>query len=156
MPIAPRTQLLRSARMNPDLSQIESALFFYKSLSFINAGLTFVVGVATLYAIFRRQPPIDDVIRKMEKRWLEQDTEREKALTVRLAGYQLREEARQCEQRHAQWVGEVDRRAVHFAKDVETRSDKKFDELRADVRAVNATLQTVAKDVAQLAGKVEQ
>ena len=142
--------------MSPDISQIESALFFYKSLSFINAALTAVVGVATIYSIFRRQPPIDDVIRKMEKRWLEQDAEREKALTVRLAEYQLRMDARECEKRHAQWVGEVDRRAVHFMKDSEARTENKFQELRTDIRAFNQTLGSVAKDVATLAGQVNK
>lgn len=142
--------------MNTDPQQIESALFLYKAFTLGNAALTVIIGLATLYSIFRRQPPIDEVIKKLELRWAEQDTEQEKDLTIRLGSYQLKNDAEACERRHNAWTQDVEKRAIHMVKEAEDRSDAKFATLHTDMQGVTRTLGEVAKDVARIAGKVDQ
>lgn len=137
--------------MNPDPSQLADALLFWKLLGITLIIITALNGLLQIIGFFKKQPPLEDVLKRLELRWLEQDAEREKMLTLKLSLYQLKTEADACTKRHNQWTGEVDRRSVHLIKESEARTQKRFDEVREDLQAFSTTLNAMARDVAIMA-----
>jgi hypothetical protein len=134
-------------------AEMQDALALYKFITIGNVVVTVIVGVLQIVAFFRRQPPLDEVINKLSEKWAEKELEREKATTQRLADYQLRRDAEACNKRHEVWIGEVDRRSVHLIKDSEERTTKKFEEVRAELRAQGTTLISIGADVSRIAGR---
>jgi hypothetical protein len=137
--------------MTPDPNSLVDALLFWKLLGISLIVITAINGLLQIIGFFRKQPPLEDVLKRLELRWLEQDAERERALTLKLSIYQLKTEAEACTQRHNQWTGEVDRRSVHLIKESEARTVKRFDEVRQDLQAFSTTLNAMARDVAIMA-----
>lgn len=150
--------------MTPDPSQLADALLFWKLIGITVIVVSAINGVLQIIVFFRKQPPLEDVLRKLEKRWDEQDkvrikeqaeaeTKREAELNERLGLYLKKTEHADCADRHDSWTTDVEKRAVHQVEESEKRALKRFDEVREDYKSLNKTLQEVAQDVALLAGK---